>query len=275
MRVLALSCVVALQWVGAVAAQVVLSGEAQRVEVREGLVVDAKGSWSRRLINTDPVVQRVVDGVLGHVGAAVPKVGERLVAGDDASPQWEAIQAGDDGTFQIAGGRYLLTTVTSERERVMVLEARGHGMVYVNGEPRVGDPYGFGYVHVPVLMREGVNTLLIASAGRGAVKVRLRAAEGMVEINTADITAPDVLDEGVSVYWMGVPVMNNTNVAQPVSIGTFPADAKADELERRKVLPIQATQIVLPPLSVMKVPVRFDATHEADGSVNVFVSYES
>jgi dienelactone hydrolase len=74
------------------------------------------------------------------------------------------------------------------------------------------------------------------------------------------------------VYWMGVPVMNNTNVAQPVSIGTFPADAKADELERRKVLPIQATQIVLPPLSVMKVPVRFDATHEADGSVNVFVS---
>jgi dienelactone hydrolase len=272
MKMLALSCVVALQWVGEVAAQVALSRDAQPVQLREGLVVEAKGSWSRRLINTDPVVQRVVRGELGHVGAVVPKEGERLIAGDEASGVWEKVAAGEDGAFEIAAGRYLLVTVTSELERVMVLEARGHGMVYVNGEPRVGDPYGHGYVRVPVLMRKGVNTLLFAAAGRGGMKAELRQPKGAVELTEGDIPAPDVLDAGVSVYWMGVPVMNNTRVVQRVKVSVDAKNRSLEELTRYwGHFPKMVSEIVIPPMSVAKVPVRFDATYEADGSVDAMV----
>lgn len=255
--------------------QVVLSRDAAEVPITQALAVDAKASWSRRLINIDPIVQRVVDGQLAHVGAPVPKAGDALFAGQADSPVWEAITA-EDGAFTQAGTRYLFTTITSERERVMVLEASGHGVAYVNGEPRAGDPYGFGYVHVPVLMREGVNTLLIASAGRGAVKARLRAPERMVEINTADITAPDVLDEGVSVYWMGVPVMNNTRVAQRVKVSVDAKNRSLEELTRYwGHFPKLVTEIVIPPMSVAKVPVPFDGTYDADGSLDARVFAES
>ncbi len=272
MKMLALSCVVALQWVGEVAAQVALSRDAQPVQLREGLVVEAKGSWSRRLINTDPVVQRVVRGELGHVGSVVPKEGERLIAGDEASGVWEKVAAGDDGAFSIPAGRYLLVTVTSELERVMVLEARGHGMVYVNGEPRVGDPYGHGYVRVPVLMREGVNTLLFAAAGRGGMKAELREPKSAVEINTGDITAPDVLDAGVSVYWMGVPVMNNTAETQRVHIAVIADDKPVeDRMADAGKRPLQMTSLVIPPLSVAKVPVAFQVDSQADAEVRATV----
>ncbi len=272
MKMLALSCVVALQWVGEVSAQVALSRDAQPVQLREGLVVEAKGRWGRRLINTDPVVQRVVRGELGHVGSVVPKEGERLIAGDEASGVWEKIAAGENGAFEIAAGRYLLVTVTSELERVMVLEASGHGMVYVNGEPRVGDPYGHGYVRVPVLMREGVNTLLFAAAGRGGMKAELREPKSAVEINTGDITAPDVLDAGVSVYWMGVPVMNNTAETQRVHIAVIADDKPVeDRMADAGKRPLQMTSLVIPPLSVAKVPVAFQVDSQADAEVRATV----
>ncbi len=263
--------VVAMQLVGAGVAQVSLPRDAQRVQLREGLVVEAKGSWGRRLINTDPVVQRVVRGELGHVGAVVPTEGERLVAGDDASGIWEKVAAGEDGAFGIAAGRYLLVTVTSELERVMVLEASGHGMVYVNGEPRVGDPYGHGYVRVPVLMRKGVNTLLFAAAGRGGLKAELREPKGVVEINDGDITAPDVLDEGVSVYWMGVPVMNNTRVTQRVHVAVMANDEQVENWTLNPRNQLLISEFVIPPLSVSKLPVSFRVDSREEGPVRATV----
>ncbi|MFN5944089.1 MAG: prolyl oligopeptidase family serine peptidase [Phycisphaerae bacterium] len=257
MKMLALSCVVALQWVGEVAAQVALSRDAQPVQLREGLVVEAKGSWARRLINTDPVVQRVGRGELGHVGAVVPKEGERLIAGDEASGVWEKVAAGEDGAFSIGAGRYLLTTVTSERERVMVLEASGHGMVYVNGEPRVGDPYGHGYVRVPVLMRKGVNTLLFAAAGRGGLKAELREPKGWFEINTGDITAPDILETGVDVHWIGVPIMNTSTKSRTLELWAWPPESNRGRIPPYAKASHKKTSIVMPPLSVAKVPVSF------------------
>ncbi len=37
----------------------------------------------------------------------------------------------------------------------MILEASGHAVAMVNGEPRVGDPYEMGYVKLPVLLKAG------------------------------------------------------------------------------------------------------------------------
>lgn len=252
-----------------VLAQVVLPGDAERVVLREGLMVDAKGNWGRRLINTDAVVQRVVDGTLGHVGAVVPKEGERLIAGDESSAVWETVVAGEDGAFGIAAGRYLLVTVTSELERVMVLEASGHGMVYVNGEPRAGDPYGHGFVKLPVLMKQGENTLLFAAAGRGGLKAQLRAPRGRFEINADDITAPDILESGVSVYWMGVPVMNSSKQARTLTLLVVPPAGHRDNISRAALASHRPVSVVVPPLGVAKVPVPYTVHAEAGDAVQM------
>ena len=41
--------------------------------------------------------------------------------------------------------------------------AQGHSAVYVNGRPRYGDPYGTGFVRLPVALERGENLLLFAA----------------------------------------------------------------------------------------------------------------
>ena len=54
----------------------------------------------------------------------------------------------------------------------MLLEASGHGMVYVNGVLRGGDPYGNGSMRLPVSLRSGRNDLLFLCT-RGPIRARL------------------------------------------------------------------------------------------------------
>ena len=109
---------------------------------------------------------------------------------------WNAVKAGDDGsldTQKIRGG-YAFATFDSPTERIMLLEAAGHAMVYVNGEPHTGDPYSVDWLRLPVLIKKGKNTLLFhLSADK--LKARLAAApEKPVFIDAKDHTLPTLVD---------------------------------------------------------------------------------
>ncbi|HYF13829.1 MAG TPA: prolyl oligopeptidase family serine peptidase [Phycisphaerales bacterium] len=258
----------------AVFTQLQLPAEPQPLAFTEGLVVESRGEWGRRAVNTDLVVQRVVDGELAWPGAPVPSAGDRLIPGDESSPAWEVIAATEaDGQhrFDVPGGRYILTTVRSDRERVMVLDASGHAMVYVNGEPRVGDPYGAGYVQLPVLLREGENTFLFASAGRGPVRAVLRGRDDAgtqpwLEFNDRDITAPDVIKSDV--YALGLPVMNATKTWQEVRVVTT-TRTSTESVMHEASEPVTSKVFRLPPLSVTKLPLRCDTAYAEGGAVEV------
>ena len=73
---------------------------------------------------------------------------------------------------------------------VMILEATGHTMVYVNGEPRTGDPYGNGIVRLPVALKKGENEFLFL-VGRGRLQAKLVAAPSEPQLDTHDLTLPD------------------------------------------------------------------------------------
>jgi hypothetical protein len=64
--------------------------------------------------------------------------------------------------------------------------------VWVNGEPRVGDPYSHGYVHIPVELKQGDNEFLF-TVGRGELRAKLTAPLGDVFFDTADTTLPDLI----------------------------------------------------------------------------------
>lgn len=194
----------------------------------------------RNPVPTDPVMAAVVAGEWRP-----PKAGDTVTASGGRTATWAAAPL-NDGAIPIVPGGYAYLPVTSDRARVVVLQASGHGMVYVNGEPRAGDVYGYGYVRLPVALREGVNELLFA-AGRGAVKVALLEPKAAAELDPADLTAPD-LRVGVAVDAVAaLPVRNCT------------AEPATDLVIESTVGDATAVRTPVPPLlpaSVRKVPFR-------------------
>jgi dienelactone hydrolase len=159
------------------------------VVLREGLVIAPGGRSGRSATHTDPVELLIVSGKW-----ATPKAGDTVPVPGGSARTWESIAADDKGNFahrSLAGG-YLCCTVLREQAGPMILEAAGHGMVYVNGEPRVGDPYQHGYVRVPVQLRQGANELLF-QGGRGQVRAKLVPVTRPVQFDSSDPTLPDLI----------------------------------------------------------------------------------
>lgn len=229
-------------------AQLTLNNEPQ-LPLTRGVAISGVSSWGRRTINNDAIVQMMVDGDFATPGHA-PKAADKI-----RDKAWEDIEAGEDGSFAAQGpGKYVCVTVTCETDRVMLLEASGHAMVYVNAEPRPGDPYSHGYMKVPVQLHKGENVLLFAHAGRGGMKAKLTKPDADVGVIEADITKGDVLLSagGTSpaidnALLVGVPIYNAT--IHPIAVTI---SGRFDDFET--MAGASNTIVTLPPLSVTKVP---------------------
>jgi poly(3-hydroxybutyrate) depolymerase len=200
------------------------SGLAQEIVLDKMLVLDRVGRAGRSPVFVDPVEAMRVAGKW-----TTPKAGDLVTTADGQTVAWRDASAGEDGWISgasLAGG-YALATVESESDRVMILEASGHGMVFVNGEPRAGDPYGHGYVRLPVLLKAGANELLFTVA-RGRVRATLTTPKGDVYPDLGDATAPDFIKGVADSQPFGVVYVNATT--QPVS-----SPARIPPLSVRKV----------------------------------------
>jgi pimeloyl-ACP methyl ester carboxylesterase len=181
----------------------------QEIQLSECLTLARGGGRGGRvLIAADPVAAAIVSGRW-----LAPKEGDEVTAADGTRTTWKSAKANAEGSFQGAGfaGGYAFVNVPSETERVMILEASGHAMVTVNGEPRAGDPYGYGYVKLPVLLRKGDNAFLFRT-GRGQLKARLIEPRSDCKIETGDVTLPDLLVGREIHSWASVVVLNATKV---------------------------------------------------------------
>jgi len=117
-----------------------------------------------------------------------PSAGDKL-----GNATWERLTAGPDGSFQGSAlqGGYVVATVESPTARIALLEARGPSVSYVNGEPRGGDPYSFGYVSLPIKLRAGSNSLVFA-CGRGGFSAQVLTPKRPVALDPRDLTVPDL-----------------------------------------------------------------------------------
>ncbi|MFH1745610.1 MAG: prolyl oligopeptidase family serine peptidase [Planctomycetota bacterium] len=166
------------------------------ISLTELLVIEPVGSGGRAAVHTDALEAELVAG-----RRVAPQAGGEVIRSDGSKHVWEAATAEEDGWFKHAAlrGGYAYAAVESAEERVMLLEAAGHSMVYVNGEPRVGDPYSLGYVCLPVQLVAGKNDFLFR-CGRGQLRARLIEPESEVALDTRDDTLPDlVIGEPVDV----------------------------------------------------------------------------
>ncbi|HNS22364.1 MAG TPA: alpha/beta hydrolase-fold protein [Sedimentisphaerales bacterium] len=191
----------------------------------------------------DPLRSKLVDGTLAEFH---PQEGQTV---EGARPQqWTPVEFGPDGA--VAGrGSYLYAPIVSDRQRVLILNASGQSTTYVNGEPRGGDIYNAGYMHLPVLLREGTNSLFLRT-GRGAMKVRLYKPPAPVFLHREDLTLPDLVVEEESDAWGAVVVVNATPEPATGFTLVLRASGVAD-----KATPVPA----IIPLTVRKVGFRIRA----------------
>ncbi len=228
-------------------------GAGPEIAPREVLVVRSTGEAGRNAIAVDPVASALVEGRW-----SAPKAGDPVAQADGSALPWAAVPAEADGSFRVQGG-YAFASIPSDRERVMVLEASGHGMVYVDGEPRVGDPYGYGFVRLPVALKAGETPLLFAG-GRGSLRFRLVEPRAKAMLDVADATLPDLV-EGQGGSSLGAVVVLNASNA-PLEGAVIDAESPGG--------PVVTTPVPsVPPLGVRKVPVVFRVEAGTPGPVEV------
>ena len=215
------------------------------IPMREVLVLGTAGRGGRggrdgrSAVHTDPVEARIVTGEW-----TAPVAGGVVVFPGGAEQTWKAATADTNGVLNRAESRngYVFWPYTSTGGQVMLLEAAGHSFGYVNGEIHAGDPYGYGYIHVPVLLRPGVNEFLFQCSREG-LRARLKPANGPLIVDTADPTLPDIIIGETEPVWGAAILLNATTNFMSVSLR---ANGRAASEQA----------ISIPPLAGRKAPFR-------------------
>ncbi|HEY3269170.1 MAG TPA: PHB depolymerase family esterase [Armatimonadota bacterium] len=122
-----------------------------------------------------------------------PAAGDTLVLSEGKTAQWEPLTISADGwyTSDTLRDGYAYTSVTSSARTIAILSASAHAMAFVNGEPRIGDPYKDGFVRLPVLLHPGRNDLFLRSE-RGFLRCTVKPCAPSVMLDAADATLPDL-----------------------------------------------------------------------------------
>ncbi|WP_152054291.1 carboxylesterase family protein [Tautonia marina] len=159
------------------------------IEIRDALALPGVSRGGRSPVHVDPIEAQIVAG-----DWSMPHPGDEVTLPDGQSRTWQAVSANEDGWFQgrELRGSYVAVEVESESDRVMILEAAGHSMVTVDGVPRTGDPYGLGWLRLPIALKAG-RTPLLFSVGRGRLRARLVEPEQPLELEPSDPTLPDLV----------------------------------------------------------------------------------
>ncbi|APF19195.1 hypothetical protein Calab_3509 [Caldithrix abyssi DSM 13497] len=204
--------------------------------------------WS--FVQVDPLEQALVDG-----NFQLPFPGQQVKFGQRGRAVWQKITIDSSGWYRPKDKRafYAFFTINAEKEKTIILDGRGHNLVYVNGQPRVGNPYQshdqnsphgpeFGLSALPVQLKKGQNTFLF-KCYRGRLKVVIHAPSADLAFNANDVTLPDLISGQRMDAPAAVVVLNNT--ASPLKDVTISSDNPL----------IPETKVpIIQPFSVRKVP---------------------
>ncbi len=220
------------------------------------LVIKPPGRSGRSAVHSDAIEAGIIAGRWTR-----PSAGETVASPEGQTLSWTNLALGTNGWFEheaLRGG-YAYMSVVSEQTKVLVLEAAGHAMVYVNGEPRAGDTYAYGYVRLPVLLKSGTNDFLF-QAGRGRLKAALVEPKAGVALDLGDLTLPDLILNEPTKSWGALVVINATT-------------ERRDDLAIRTVLmngqPAVTPLPSIPPLTIRKVGIRLEGKPPATNELGV------
>jgi dienelactone hydrolase len=209
-------------------------------DARQCLVSGRVGQAGRSTVHTDAIEAEIVSGQWRR-----PAEGDPIGAQSGNSTMWQAVTTNKDGWFSNAAlrGGYAYVPVIVESECVMLLEAQGNNLTYVNGEPRAGDPYEYGYARLPVALRAGTNDFLF-QCSRGRFKFKLVAPRLPVALDSSDTTLPDLTAGEDRDTWGAAIVVNATAETQNrLVIGASIAGGRAVETLVPAIAPFSVRKV--------------------------------
>ncbi|MBV6458704.1 MAG: hypothetical protein HONBIEJF_01840 [Fimbriimonadaceae bacterium] len=230
--------------------------------IREVLAIGPVVRGGRVPFPIDPIQKTIVDGTW-----IVPKDGDSIDLGDGKKATWQKAVAGDDGRFSGQGfsGGYAYAAYEAAADGFAILRAPGSGTVYVNGVPRAGDPYGYGYLRLPIELKKGKNDLLFATS-RGGLQVEIETFIQPIELSLEDATLPDAIVGEDQPLWASLTLHN----ALPMRLGKVVVRCS---IEGQKA--IETPQPAVTPMTRFKtrfaIPGKFDKPGEQEVKVELLV----
>jgi dienelactone hydrolase len=175
-------------------------------------------AYFSRLGTYDPLMEKIV-----HGRSVSAYKGETVKFPNGKVETWTEENADTIGWFRgkFVESSYGYFKINSKEERIVLLEAMGDQLVYVNGVPRVGNAYGykdtwekwepkFDFSFIPIKLRKGENELLFLCT-RGYLKVVIHDVGSRVLFNKRDVTLPDLLLNKQIDNYASIVVINATN----------------------------------------------------------------
>lgn len=232
------------------------------INFKEALVLPMSHNYSRTAIYND-----LIEWQLIHDQFETPtdgKIVDITEAGDTL--QWQKIEVNEDGRFsgrELRSG-YIYLNFNSDMEKVMWLNAAGHNMAYVNGIPRAGDIYAYGYVYLPVEVKKGKNEILLRSARWGGIQASFIPPKKEVGFLEEDLTLPYILEGEEAELWGAARIINSTD--------DFLDDAEIKSSLKGMEIVTEIPDV--PPMTVRKIPFQFDPSGAEINADEVAVELE-
>ncbi|WP_242695915.1 alpha/beta hydrolase-fold protein [Desertivirga brevis] len=130
---------------------------------------------------------------------------------------WRSLAVNTDKKFKdkaLSNG-YLYLTYQSDKEQKAILHVSGNNMVYVNGEPRAGDLYAYGYLYLPVQLKKGLNEFYVRGSSFSSeegIAAELLFDQKSTFLNIKDPTLPIIIAGRDKNQLSGaVVIVNNTD----------------------------------------------------------------
>ncbi len=205
-----------------------------------------------------------------------PKENKEVKSGSKVIGKWEKITTNDKGWYKDDSlyNAYVYLQYKSDKEDNAILEQRGNRMVYVNGIPRSGNPYGyqdvynpweprFDYSYIPVKLKKGINEFLFFCR-RGLLKAVIHPNEKGLIFNHHDLTIPDLIVNKAADTYGAIPIVNATeNNYKGLMVKTWIEGAT----------PAYYPMKELNPLSIFKTPFYIKTPAQKDtGKVNLNIA---
>jgi len=170
---------------------------------------------------------------------------------------WDSLAA-TYGAAGVVNVTYAFAEVERPAQERALVVAERVGSFYLNGDLFPGDPYGHNFVRIPVMLRAGVNRILVKLSGYGdpAFKLEMIPAPAPL-ILVDDYTAPDLVRGEMGRVRIGVPILNTTAARISEAMLTV-GDGDRIRTSRHTITNLTA-------LGVRKIPVQVEIAAPAEG----------
>jgi len=206
-----------------------------------GLTVSTGAHYGREAMYTDAIAYQLYTKTINQ-----PKEGSVFGKDDKGNEQrWTRIEADTAGKFRRswrAAANYVYFTYNADEDKVGLLNISGNSAVYVNGVLHAGDPFGSGWMNIPVKLKKGLNELYVRGQ---AVSASLNFPASPVLLDVTDATVPYIITGKSEAKLRAAVVVINTTGKQLTQLKLVSKSGSTETISNLASVPAYSTRKII------------------------------